>query len=120
MAKITTDNNAKLTMTCFAVPARRIVAPGRVSFLSGAIHALRPSDLNGDSEAVPTPPYPLASPEAQSSRTTGSLSGCSSTTGAPATPTCWRTFSEISIMSSRFSARKTFAFSRPWPICSPS
>ena len=35
-------------------------------------------------------------------------------------PTCWRTFSEISIMSSRFSARKTFAFSRPWPICSPS
>ena len=35
-------------------------------------------------------------------------------------PTSLRTFSLISTIMSRFSARNCLAFSRPWPSCSPS
>lgn len=60
---------------------------------------------------------------AQSSSVMGSSSlGSAPMTSSgliPPRPTSWRTFSEISIIISRFSARKVFAFSRPWPSCSP-
>lgn len=58
----------------------------------------------------------------QSSREIGSSSVGSMPKGTlpSLSPTSVRTRSEISIMSSRFSARKVLAFSRPWPSCSPS